>query len=218
MEFNKQIDDKQVIIKQDILIDEQIAKVFPLLCPVIEYKWINGWKCKLIHFPNGKIEKDCKFQEIMTAPFLMGNISGKTKWTVILFDPINNKVHFKLDNEVSTSFFKIELTPNGLDKTECLMEFNYKPITKNGDRFINHGGESKIRFFISALGAMLKYYCESGEMLNSKGSARLAVYLKNLTKSEKIILILNKIIMHISLDMNKKRFFAGETIIKVSKE
>ena len=44
MEFNNQIDDKQVIIKQDLLIDEQIAKVFPLLCPVIEYKWINGWK------------------------------------------------------------------------------------------------------------------------------------------------------------------------------
>jgi hypothetical protein len=44
IEFNNQIDDKQVIIKQDLLIDEQIAKVFPLLCPVIEYKWINGWK------------------------------------------------------------------------------------------------------------------------------------------------------------------------------
>ena len=54
-------------------------------------------------------------------------------------------------------------------------------------------------------------------MLNSKGSARLAVYLRNLTKSEKITLILNKVTMHLSLDMTKKRFLAGETIIKVSK-
>jgi len=217
MKFNNQTHNKQVIIKQDLLIDEQITKVFPLLCPVIEYKWINGWKCKLIHYPNGIIEKDCKFQEIMTAPFLMGSIAGKTKWTVIFFDSINNKIHFKLDNKDSTSLFKIELTPKGLDKTECLMEFNYKPITKKGDRFINQGGESKISFFISALGAMLKHYCESGEMLNSKGSARLAVYLKKLSKTEKLTLILNKVLMHLSLDKNKKRFFAGETIIKVSK-
>jgi hypothetical protein len=217
MTYNSQDIDRQLIIKQDLLIFGQITNVFPLLCPVIEYKWINGWKCKLIHFPNGKVEKDCVFCEIMTAPFLMGNIAGKTKWTVILFDPINNKIHFRLDNKLSTSYLKIELNHNEIDKTECFMEFNYKPITKKGDRFINQGGETKIRFFISALGAMLKTYCESGEMLSSKGSARLAVYLKNLTRTEKLILILNKLIMHLSLDMNKKGFFAGDTIIKISK-
>lgn len=204
-------------IRQEVLIEAPVDSVFPLACPMMEYKWIMGWKCELIHFPNGIIEKDCVFKEIMSAPFLIGNIVGKTTWTAIFFDSKNFRVHFRLDNKISSSIYKIEMEPKGPDKTQCVFELIYSPVNKKGNYFINHSGEDKIRFLISALALMLKHYSESGKLLHSNGNARLAVFLKNLTEIEKLKLLLNKIIMYFSRDRNRKMFLSGKTIIKIMK-
>jgi uncharacterized protein YndB with AHSA1/START domain len=37
-------------------------RVFPLLCPVLEYRWIPGWKCELLHSASGVAEEDCVFR------------------------------------------------------------------------------------------------------------------------------------------------------------
>jgi len=38
------------------------ARVFPLLCPVLEYRWLPGWKCELLHSASGVAEEDCVFR------------------------------------------------------------------------------------------------------------------------------------------------------------
>jgi hypothetical protein len=37
-------------------------RVFPLLCPILEYKWIPGWRCELLHSVSGVAEEDCVFR------------------------------------------------------------------------------------------------------------------------------------------------------------
>ena len=38
-----------------------VEKVFPLLCPVREYEWIDGWSCRLVHSESGFAEKGAIF-------------------------------------------------------------------------------------------------------------------------------------------------------------
>ncbi len=85
-----------------VSIKAPVEKVFPLVCPVEEYKWIPNWKCNLIHCPNNRVELGTVFEEGSSAPFLMGRFHGKTTWTAITHDPENYKVHFRLDNANSS--------------------------------------------------------------------------------------------------------------------
>ena len=84
-----------------------VDKVFSLCCPVEEYKWIPGWKCKLIHCPNDRVELGTIFSEISSAPFLIGSFQGKTTWTAVMHDSEGYKIHYRLDNKNSSSLYKI---------------------------------------------------------------------------------------------------------------
>ena len=64
---------------------------------------------------------------------------------------------------------------------------------------------------------MLKYYCESGNMLNSKGSDELKEFASSLSLSEKITFALNKIKMKLTYDRNKKKYLSGKPIRVVKK-
>ncbi|HEY3366337.1 MAG TPA: hypothetical protein VGK74_14880 [Symbiobacteriaceae bacterium] len=38
------------------------STVFPLLCPVREYEWIEPWQCEMLHSESGIAEKNCVFR------------------------------------------------------------------------------------------------------------------------------------------------------------
>ena len=210
---------KEVTIKNVFLVEAPINQAFPLICPVMEYKWINGWKCNLIHFPNGKMGNNCVFTEFMSAPFLIGNILGKTKWTTEFYDPKCHQVHFRLDNNISSSLYKIEMLAETDNTTKCSLELTYNPVNSRGYKFIAGIGENRIKFLLSALGYMLKHYCETGTIYSSTNNGRHLVYLKDFSKSEKIRLILNKLFLYLYTDHHKKTFLAGKSVeVRESKQ
>ena len=64
-----------------------IKEVFPLLCPVREKDWIDGWDCKMIHSISGLIEKNCVF--------VTGHHGeSETVWHVTLYDKKNYTIEF----------------------------------------------------------------------------------------------------------------------------
>ena len=77
---------------------------------------------------------------------------------------------------------------------------------------INDNTKYKIDFLIAGLGSMLKYYSESGNMLNSKGSGRVKEFASNLSLSEKITFAMNKINLKLTYDSNRKKYFSGKPI------
>lgn len=54
--------------------------VFPLLCPVREYEWIDGWSCQLIFSDSGFVEDGCVFTTRLTG-------EGPTVWVTTRHDP-----------------------------------------------------------------------------------------------------------------------------------
>ncbi len=45
-----------------ILLEAAPETVFPLLCPVREYDWIESWHCRMVYSKSGFAEQDCIFQ------------------------------------------------------------------------------------------------------------------------------------------------------------
>ena len=107
---NESQNDGSITVMVQQYINAPVQEVFPLACPVMEYKWIPGWKCELIHCPNGHVELGCIFNEISSAPVLADSIAQKTTWTAVLYEPDNFRVHYRLVNKISSSLYKIELT------------------------------------------------------------------------------------------------------------
>ncbi|MDP7114503.1 MAG: hypothetical protein QGH45_21200 [Myxococcota bacterium] len=43
------------------------AEVFPLLCPVREYEWIDDWSCEVQYTASGVAEQGCAFRTQLQA-------------------------------------------------------------------------------------------------------------------------------------------------------
>ena len=55
-------------------------RVFPLLCPVLEYRWIPTWRCELLHSESGVAEQDCVFRTDFPG-------AGPMTWVVTRYQP-----------------------------------------------------------------------------------------------------------------------------------
>ena len=55
-------------------------RVFPLLCPVLEYRWIPTWRCDLLHSDSGVAEEDCVFRTDFPG-------AGPMTWVVNCYQP-----------------------------------------------------------------------------------------------------------------------------------
>lgn len=172
-----------------------VEKVFPLCCPVEEYRWIPGWKCHLIHCPNDKVELGTIFSEVSSAPFLLSSFRGKTTWTAIMHDPDNYKLHFRLDNEKSSSLYTIELQDDGRGGTVGALDFTYTAINDKGGGYVGKNMEEKIRVMLSIISAMLRHYCETGKMLTFAGLQKIVLSEPGLSVTDKIRMGLNRVVV-----------------------
>ncbi len=54
-------------------------RVFPLLCPVREYEWLDGWRCRVIYSESGVAEDNCVFET--------NHKEGPMTWVVSRYEP-----------------------------------------------------------------------------------------------------------------------------------
>ncbi len=189
-----------------ISITTPVDQVFPLACPVQEYKWIPGWKCNLIHCPNDRVELGAIFSEISSAPFLMGNFRGATTWTAVVYDPECYKVHYKLENKKSSSIYKIEFEDNGQGGTKGKLDLTYNATNKKGNKLVESDLEVKIQVMLSILHAMLQHYCETNKMLSSVKLQNMIQAEQKLSVKDKVLMGLNRLAVSNMRDENRSRF------------
>ncbi len=189
-----------------VSIKAPVDQVFPLACPVEEYKWIPGWKCNLIHCPNDRVELGTIFSEISSAPFLMGSFRGKTTWTAVLHDLQRYKIHFRLDNNISSSIYKIEFEDNGQGGTEGKLDLTYQATNKKGNKLVEKNLEEKIHIMLSMLNAMLRHYCETNEMLSPSELQKMILAEQRLPVRDKILMGLNRLAVSNMKDKDRGRF------------
>jgi len=104
--------------------------VFPLLCPVREAQWLDGWEYKMIFSKSGLAEEGCVF----TTP---GVGEDDTVWVITRHNVETHEVDFVRFTQGSrTCVLKIAVAPDGKDASVVDISYTYTAITEKGKAWI----------------------------------------------------------------------------------
>ena len=133
--------------------------VFPLLCPVREAEWLDGWNYQMIYSASGLVEEGAVF----ITP-LQGE--EDTVWVVTHHDPERHSVNFvRFTPGSRTCVLEIVVSPK--DTSTCFVDirYTYTGITPEGNEFID--GFSK-EAFVEAMKfweKSMNYYIKTGHKI-----------------------------------------------------
>ncbi|HEX9825506.1 MAG TPA: hypothetical protein VGA80_02830 [Flavobacteriaceae bacterium] len=139
-----------------------IKEVFPLLCPVMEREWIDGWDCNMIYTKSGYIEEDCVFTTTHHG-------NQETVWHVTHYNKENYTIEFlRITPHENTVRIKISLEKLNNLKTKTHTSYMYTLLnSSNTDREFKAIEKS---FFDSMFWweKAINYYLEKRELLEKE--------------------------------------------------
>lgn len=134
-------------------------KVFPLLCPVAEAKWVPGWQYRLIHSQSGLVELGCVF--------IATNDAGtESTWITTEHDPANFRVGFVWVNPgLVTAQIQIELHPKAESKTEACIQYTYTGLSEKGNREVEGYSQAWFETKMQGWEAAINHYLQTGILI-----------------------------------------------------
>ncbi len=133
--------------------------VFPLLCPVREKDWIDGWDYKMIYSKLGLIEKGCVF----STPH-HGN--ARTIWYVTEYDKENYSVEFvRITPDEEVVKIDIYLVDNRNGTTTSNITYQYTGLSESKNTWIKNKLDSEFEESMIWWEKSINYYIESGKKL-----------------------------------------------------
>ena len=135
------------------------AEVFPLLCPVREYDWIDGWECEVVYSESGVAENNCIFTTNVPER------GGEAVWTVTRYEPENCLIQFcvlypgKFVEKIDIHGEEIE---NG---TSLMWHRTYTALNETGKEILETTVAPHTDMMMNFIEASLNHYCQHGTML-----------------------------------------------------
>jgi hypothetical protein len=137
------------------------AQVFPLLCPVREGDWIEGWDPILVISGSGVAEPGCVF--VTPAK------PADAIWVITQHDPDGGQIEMlKLGPEVTVCRLRIELvaTAAGCD---ARVSYEHTSLGPAGDAFVAGFTAEHYEQFMRDWEARLNHYLSTGRRLSLSG-------------------------------------------------
>ena len=134
-------------------------KVFPLLCPVREADWIEGWQPLLVVSNSGVAESD--------AVFVTSADPVNAIWVITRHEPEQGLVDMiKISPEVTACRLSIQLRPSA---TGCEADITYRhtSLGPKGDEFVAAFTEDYYRQFMQDWERRINHYLQTGQMLKA---------------------------------------------------
>ena len=144
-------------IEKSIVIDAPVEKVFPLLCPVREYEWIDGWSCELLHSESGFAEKGA----IFTTGF---RTEGFSIWTVSRYEPDRAIEFVVVFPESHVMTVAIALEPIDGSQTRLTWDCAYTSLIEHSP-FVDSVNQDAFDRHQAFFDRALEHYCKTGRML-----------------------------------------------------
>jgi hypothetical protein len=135
------------------------SAVFPLLCPVRECDWIDGWDpiCVITH--SGVAEPDCVF--------ITDSTPNDAIWYITRHEPANGFVEMlKITPSVTACRLTIQLRPVPTG-TEAVITYMHTSLGPEGDTFVASFTEDYYRQFMRDWEARINYYLSHGSQLRT---------------------------------------------------
>ncbi len=133
------------------------SAVFPLLCPVRECDWIEGWDPLSVVTDSGLAEADCVF---VTA-----SAPHDAIWYVTRHEPDKGFVEMlKISPAVTACRLTIQLRPAPAG-SEAIVTYTHTSLGPQGDAFIATFDHAAYVRFMQDWEARINHYLERGKML-----------------------------------------------------
>lgn len=144
-------------VRHEATIRAPVDQVFPLLCPVREYEWIDGWRCELVYSRSGFAEKGAVFTTDFRA-------EGPSIWTVSRYErdrAIEFVVVFPRSHVMT---IEIAATPLAPDRTRLVWACSFTSLT-GPNAFVEGIDQASFDLHQERFDRALEHYCTTGAML-----------------------------------------------------
>ena len=138
--------------------DDIPERVFPLLCPVREYDWIDGWSCAMVYASTGVAELGGVFRT--TFPDL-----GDEIWTITRYEPPRAIEFVRVSWNVAVVKLDIALEPDGNTGTLVRMAHTYTALSRAGELAIDARTPAIHEQEMREGERMLNHYLSTGQKL-----------------------------------------------------
>ena len=132
--------------------------VFPLLCPVREAEWIEGWDPPLVFSASGVAEENCVF--------LTGSGDEQAIWIITEHDPDRGVVEYvETTPGLTVARIRIRLYPADGDQCTAVIRYRHTALSPAGRQVVANLTAEQYQEFMQAWEAKLNHYLASGKML-----------------------------------------------------
>ena len=143
------------------------GRVFPLLCPVRETEWAEGWLPDLVISSSGVVERDCVF--------ITPDKPNKAIWYITRHEPENWFVEMlKVVPGVTACRLEIQLIPNG-DECFANVTYSHTSIGAAGDEFVAGFTADFYQKFMQDWEQELNHFLKTGSRLRHATFSKTAV-------------------------------------------
>ena len=134
-------------------------RVFPLLCPVREYEWIETWQGRLVYSDSGVAEDNCIFKTDLPG-------QGEDVWVVSRYEPCRAIEFVRFGGE-RVMRYNIALRSAGGDSTEARWTQILTGLSEAGNRHVEGYANRAFHERMADLEHMLNHYLTTGQMLRA---------------------------------------------------
>jgi hypothetical protein len=127
--------------------------VFPLLCPVREYEWLDGWECEMVYTQSGVAEWGCIFKTCF------GDVPET--WHVNVYEPPQRIEYLVFAPDTLITRLTIELTGTGRGRTQLRWRRLFTSFSPAGQARADAWTSERER----ELGTRLEHFLKTGQML-----------------------------------------------------
>lgn len=138
------------------------SAIFPLLCPIREYEWIEPWSCEMVYSQSGVAENGCVFKTDFPDQ------GGEETWIVCTYekDRAISFIRFLHNVKVVRLDIVLEETPD--HSTTASWTQVYTGLSETGNQWIRNLLDEQYEQEKTAIEKMLNHYLETGRMLKIK--------------------------------------------------
>jgi hypothetical protein len=138
--------------------------VFPLLCPVREAEWLDGWNYELLHSQSGYAEEGCVFRT--TPPG-----DPETIWVVTRHDRDAGVVEFtRVTAGLVATRLAVRIEDRGAS-SDVVVTYRFTPTSEAGARFVaERHSEEAFRGQMDWWERSMNHYVATGSILRRSES------------------------------------------------
>jgi hypothetical protein len=161
--LSKWIQGDRYIKEVELVLNAQAGEIFPLLCPTVEYDWLNGWKCIMYYSKTGIAEKNCIFSVPTGFP-----LYKRLFYNVTEYNPDDRIVFNVFANKLFIMLIEMDLESSKDNQTKLKLKYTITGISKKGNKVAKLVYDKEIPKGIDEMNKDLGYWLDKKELRPTK--------------------------------------------------